>query len=749
MGNYKINTIFYFCPTQAQYDTERRLNNISPRTVVFVEDTKKIYRAGDCYSADASMTDEEILAALRRLIESGAAGLDGLKGQDGESGSIVTVTPKHNTGKNIADITVDGRLYKLWAPYGSTGGSNAEPGTDGHEDVEEAIQQINDAIEDLSNTASQERDKLDNLIETLDTEISNTVAGLFEDANWVHENWPDGSGSTSNFGEEDVEKYLQTIGFWTTDEYGNTITQWSKIQQDYQSIRSEVSALTAASSGDYTGLQSSLQQYVDTKLNTAVTNIGNTYVKTNDIKEILEWMYSGMRSSSSPNLSYAQLVAAGKNNTLGTNAISLIDARVSNIEGNYVAESAIESKVGDAITGLYNRATADSASTSIFSQVKKNSNDLAGLKTYIDENGATADLITSLSGNNAGLALKSDVNSAMASLVSQNEYTSAAVITKINSNTSSVTIEADKININGLVPRLVASEAFINYLKSGNADFTGRLYAWKFLCGGGTQTGISFDETFDGLVLGTLQKAEGELTHSINSTIPEENRTFAVSSVSGGIAGRAANIGGYAIGGPGISFYRDYSDISIVNNLVFQKAVIPTGPGAASANDPYSRMSSYCRSGITLTGYAADLENDQAYFYVGADSANTGFEVVLSNGTSMYSITSSGPGLTSDMTLKDVIEDQKLSAEQIASAPIFKFTFKGDDKVNIGTSAQYWQNILPETVSTDEQNHLALNYEQVSVASVINLAKEVVDLKKENDKLKARLAIIESKLGIQ
>lgn len=745
MGNYKINTIFYFCPTQAQYDTERRLNNISPRTVVFVEDSKKIYRAGDCYSADASMTDEELLAALKRLIDSGAEGLDGLKGKDGESGSVVTVTPKHNTGKNIADITVDGRLYKLWAPYGSTGGSNAEPGTDGHEDVEEAIQQINDAIEDLSNTASQERDRLDNLIETLDDEISNTVADLFDDANWIHENWPDGSGSTSNFGQEDVEEYLQMIGFWTTDEYGNTITQWSKIQQDYQSIRSEVSALTAASSGDYTGLQSSLQQYVDTKLNTAVTNIGNTYVKTNDIKEILEWMYSGMRSSSSPNLSYAQLVAAGKNNTLGTNAISLIDARVSNIEGNYVAESAIESKVGDAITGLYNRATADSASTSIFSQVKKNSNDLAGLKTYIDANGATADLVTSLSGNNAGLALKSELNTAMASLVAQNEYSSAAVITKINSNNdSSVTIEADQININGLVPRLVASQAFINYLNAGNADFTGNVYAKKFVCGGGVYTGMMWDEVFDGMIIGTLEKGAGETVYNTNSTIPVANRRFAVSSVSGGIAGKSASMGAYSLTPYGLVMYKDNADMSINSNLTQGYALVGN-----YSDTPEYRCSSYDRRHIILRGYAAELNNNDAYFSVAKDGTNNGFQMILSNGTNRYIIDSTGPTSTSDITLKDVIEDQKLSAEQIASAPIFKFTFKGDSKINIGTSAQYWQNILPETVRLDENGHLGLSYDQVNIASVINLAKEVVDLKKENDELKARLAIIESKLGIQ
>lgn len=56
MGNYKINTIFYFCPTQEQYETEYTQQNVSPRTVVFVEDTKRIYKNGKCY--DSGVEDQ-------------------------------------------------------------------------------------------------------------------------------------------------------------------------------------------------------------------------------------------------------------------------------------------------------------------------------------------------------------------------------------------------------------------------------------------------------------------------------------------------------------------------------------------------------------------------------------------------------------------------------------------------------------------------------------------------------------------
>jgi len=112
---------------------------------------------------------------------------------------------------------------------------------------------------------------------------------------------------------------------------------------------------------------------------------------------------------------------------------------------------------------------------------------------------------------------------------------------------------------------------------------------------------------------------------------------------------------------------------------------------------------------------------------------------------------------SSDMRIKNVIEDKHISAEQIADAPSFTYNIIGDtsNKVFVGTSAQYWQNVLPETVS-EENEYLGLDYSKVATVSVINLAKEVVTLKQEKvtlveriEALEARLQLIENQLNAQ
>ncbi len=97
----------------------------------------------------------------------------------------------------------------------------------------------------------------------------------------------------------------------------------------------------------------------------------------------------------------------------------------------------------------------------------------------------------------------------------------------------------------------------------------------------------------------------------------------------------------------------------------------------------------------------------------------------------------------SDETLKDKVADVELSAEQIAEAPSIKYTWKDKEKgsdVHIGTIAQYWQDIIPEAVSEGKDGKLSLNYQGLSMAAVISLAKEVVELK-------AKVAELENKLN--
>ena len=105
---------------------------------------------------------------------------------------------------------------------------------------------------------------------------------------------------------------------------------------------------------------------------------------------------------------------------------------------------------------------------------------------------------------------------------------------------------------------------------------------------------------------------------------------------------------------------------------------------------------------------------------------------------------------TSDIRRKNIISDIGIAIDDIAKAPMFRFTMKDDDEgiVRVGTSAQYWQTVIPEVVSEDKRGVLGLQYDVAALAGVITVAKRVVDheqriaeLEKENALLKAKLNI--------
>jgi hypothetical protein len=93
----------------------------------------------------------------------------------------------------------------------------------------------------------------------------------------------------------------------------------------------------------------------------------------------------------------------------------------------------------------------------------------------------------------------------------------------------------------------------------------------------------------------------------------------------------------------------------------------------------------------------------------------------------------------SDIRKKDVIEREvKLSIDDIANAPLIYYSLKGEKahKVRLGSVAQYWANILPETVNKGADGVLSMQYDVQALTSVIALAREVKRLKEEVERLK-------------
>ena len=101
----------------------------------------------------------------------------------------------------------------------------------------------------------------------------------------------------------------------------------------------------------------------------------------------------------------------------------------------------------------------------------------------------------------------------------------------------------------------------------------------------------------------------------------------------------------------------------------------------------------------------------------------------------------------SDIRYKHVLQDLALTVAQVAAAPSFLFRWTDDTAPGIqaGTSAQYWQQVMPQVV-TESAGRLSMQYDKAALAAAIATARavetldqRVTRLEKENAMLKQRL----------
>ena len=96
----------------------------------------------------------------------------------------------------------------------------------------------------------------------------------------------------------------------------------------------------------------------------------------------------------------------------------------------------------------------------------------------------------------------------------------------------------------------------------------------------------------------------------------------------------------------------------------------------------------------------------------------------------------------SDERKKNIIDhDVKLSVADIANAPLIHYTLKDDPekRVRVGSIAQYWKKVLPESVNHAEDGTLSMNYDLQAHASVIVLARKVRELEQIIYNLQSRI----------
>ena len=94
----------------------------------------------------------------------------------------------------------------------------------------------------------------------------------------------------------------------------------------------------------------------------------------------------------------------------------------------------------------------------------------------------------------------------------------------------------------------------------------------------------------------------------------------------------------------------------------------------------------------------------------------------------------------SDIKQKNVEQyDAHLGFEEVANAPIIKFTWKdpkAEDKgLQVGSIAQYWEKVLPEAVKRDKEGTLSMSYGVVALVAAVSTAKKVRELDERVTKL--------------
>lgn len=112
-------------------------------------------------------------------------------------------------------------------------------------------------------------------------------------------------------------------------------------------------------------------------------------------------------------------------------------------------------------------------------------------------------------------------------------------------------------------------------------------------------------------------------------------------------------------------------------------------------------------------------------------------------------LTGKGQASTSDARLKRHVEDVAFTVDQIAAAPLWRFAWKHDGSIDVGSTAQYWHAIMPELTHVLPDAYLGLDYGKAALLASVSLARahrnlegRVAELERENKKLKCLINLL-------
>ncbi|MEM7550584.1 MAG: tail fiber domain-containing protein, partial [Bacteroidota bacterium] len=217
-------------------------------------------------------------------------------------------------------------------------------------------------------------------------------------------------------------------------------------------------------------------------------------------------------------------------------------------------------------------------------------------------------------------------------------------------------------------------------------------------------------------VIGSLQIADGGVdTDDINSSaVTEAELNISVAGdglLGGGGTALSVNVGnGLAINTDQVEVDESALDLA---NLGGTLDVASGGTGATTVADARTNIGLGTSSSPTFQGLTiTDLS--------GAQDTYTG-----DGTTNSFTISATGAFSSSDIRLKENIENLKTPLEKIKETEGVKYNFKSDSKeeVHFGVIAQDIEKIFPNLVRTDDKGYKSVNYTEL-IPVLIEALKE-------------------------
>lgn len=411
-------------------------------------------------------------------------------------------------GANTA-LRVGGLFYDIIT-------SIAAISSDAHYDdsaIRQALAELDEVLDNTITTVNNEQSRLDSALNGISTTVNDKVNQVLNDntwmkehASWIHSTTPEGVTTWQAGWNENVEAYLQSAGVWSRD---NNIdyTAWSTLTQSVDSINSTISSVqtdlnTKVSTTTFSALQqqvntlsltvetlsqaddSSISEALQTAINTSVNdavngengaiaqlNLETTYAKK-DAENVIEWMYSALKNQTTPTKTFNEIVSAGQNDL--SSAVSEIRTCIDTVNNQLVSEVNFETKVNNTISGLYSKATAGESSTSIFSQLKRNKEDIASIITSVTGDTSSASISTKFANWKSGLVFNSKEGLSRAGIVTTSDLADT-VHGPLSGYVAQATFDEAKAQLETKVGNALTIESFITELNKTESSLVSAL----------------------------------------------------------------------------------------------------------------------------------------------------------------------------------------------------------------------------------------------------------------------------------